>query len=462
MPQSTRNSTCLLVVAAPGVDLSQARRVRARLAAAWPSESQVTIDAIALAGPDEEGQRSGGEPRLAFEQVASQVYGHQALLVLSSGPVLTPDVLGLLDRAARQEVPVIRLVAGGERRERREFWSAARGGSVPVLALDADPGLVAGLALGLISAAHARRELAAELEVERAVKDSAAKLLEHNQSESALAVLVQRALLPIPPRDIPGLDTGVLYRPCCALSGDLYDIVRLDHDHVAFFLADACGHGVAAALLTMLIGRLLPMTEPLPVSTEGGRGGVGGAGGVRIIPPGEAMARLNAAYIQRQPESSRLITAIYGVLHLPTGRLTIASAGHPPAAITGPDGLRLAGESGPSLGLMDDAEFPDTVVSLAPGERVMLYSDGFEWAFDDASPQAQNDRRDRRKPNERYLDAFRLLGGRSDADLPAALFDLTAEMDRQSGSLHQPDDVTLLAFQWGRSAAAANPLPLAA
>ena len=270
-------------------------------------------------------------------------------------------------------------------------------------------------------------------------------------------MLVQRALLPIPPRDIPGLDTGVLYRPCCALSGDLYDIVRLDPDHVAFFLADACGHGVAAALLTMLIGRLLPMTEPLPAGTTGGPG-------VRIIPPGEAMARLNAAYIQRQPESSRLITAIYGVLHLPTGRLTIASAGHPPAAITGPDGLRLAGESGPSLGLMDDAEFPDTVVTLAPGERVMLYSDGFEWAFDDAPTPTQvpGERRDRRKPNERYIDAFRVLGGRSEADLPAALFDLTAEMDRQSGSLHQPDDVTLLAFQWGRTAAAANPLPLAA
>jgi len=456
MPQSARNSTCLLVVAAPRVDLSQARRVRARLAAAWPCESQVTIDAIALAGPDEEGVLSGGEPRLALEQVASQVYGHQALIVLSPGPVLTPDVLGLLDRAARQEVPVIRLVAGeGERRERREFWSASRGGGVPVLPLDADPGLVAGLALGLISAAHARRELTAELEVERAVKDSAAKLLEHNQSESALAVLVQRALLPIPPRDIPGLDTGVLYRPCCALSGDLYDIVRLDPDHVAFFLADACGHGVAAALLTMLIGRLLPMTEPLPAGAAGGPG-------VRIIPPGEAMARLNTAYIQRQPESSRLITAIYGVLHLPTGRLTIASAGHPPAAITGPDGLRLAGESGPSLGLMDDAEFPDTVVTLAPGERVMLYSDGFEWAFDDASAHAPGERRDRRKPNERYIDAFRVLGGRSEADLPAALFDLTAEMDRQSGSLHQPDDVTLLAFQWGRTAAAANPLPLAA
>ncbi len=63
-----------------------------------------------------------------------------------------------------------------------------------------------------------------------------------------------------------------------------------------------------AALLTMLIGRLLPMKDQTHHTH-------------RIVPPGEAMARLNAAYVQRQPDASRLITAIYGVLNVRSGQV---------------------------------------------------------------------------------------------------------------------------------------------
>ncbi len=488
MPASTRQTTSILVVAAPGVDVASARRVRARLASAWPEHSLVNIDVVTLNGtsghmqptnPSQppERQAGGGEgtgappERMGPDQVASLLYGHAAAIVITPGPELGADLVGLIERADRQEIPVVRLAGGGERRERREFWSPARGGCVPLLPVDAEPALVVGLALGLIASAGVRREMAAELEVERAVKDSAAKLLEHNQSETALAVLVQRALLPAPPRDIDGLDSAVLYRPCCSLSGDLYDVVRLDEEHVAFFLADACGHGVAAALLTMLIGRLLPMKEPVVPSNLSLPGTVEGT---RIIPPGEAMTRLNAAYIQRQPESSRLITAMYGVLHLPSGRLALASAGHPPAAISGARGaataLRLAGESGPSLGLMEDAEFPETIVQLQPGETVMFYSDGFEWAFDTVKPsEGDAESRaakgtpltDRRRPNERYLEAFGTIRPETAGQLQESLFDLAGRMDQQHGSLHQPDDITLLAFTWRDAAAGAGASDLA-
>lgn len=317
------------------------------------------------------------------------------------------------------------------------------------LAATADPMLVAGVLVGELAAARAFDEIKAERRIESAVQTSAAKLIDEHQTETTLAVMVQRALLPPAPTDIPGVESSVLYRPCGSLSGDLYDIVRLDDHHLAFFLADACGHGVAAALLTMLIGRLLPMKDSTHHS-------------YRIVPPGEALARLNAAYVERQPDSSRLITAIYGVLDLRSGQMTLASAGHPPAAVVGPRGTRLIGDSGPCLGMLPDAEFPQTIEVLAPGEAVLLYSDGFEWAFAGANSDiiGQVNPSDRRRPNDRYLQAFAEFGARlTNEHATAALDHMVATMDTQSGSLHQPDDVTLLAvcFRGPVTQAAAEP-----
>ena len=46
-----------------------------------------------------------------------------------------------------------------------------------------------------------------------------------------------------------------LFRPASHVSGDLYDVMRLDEDHIGFYMADAVGHGMPAALLTMFIKR---------------------------------------------------------------------------------------------------------------------------------------------------------------------------------------------------------------
>ncbi len=455
---SGKPNTNLLIVATPGVDVAVVRRWQSRLTAAWPGGSQVRADVWPLdrvgPGSGEAGVEPAGE--LAGESAGTPaggaagraLEGRDALVVFGPTAVLSSDVRRLLEGAQDRDIPVVRLSIGPERRDRRDFCGPIRSAGAPLLPVDGDPALAAGVLLGMIAAARQRVELVNELEMERRVKASAARLIDHLQSETSLAVLVQRALLPSTQLGLSEVDAGVIYRPCSSLSGDLYDIVRLDDDHVAFFLADASGHGVAAALLTMLIGRLLPMKEVVHDR-------------YRLVPPAEAVSRLNAAYVQRQPDASRLITAIYGVLDIRTGILTIASAGHPPAAIVGPDGLRLAGDSGPSLGLIDAAEFPSTTVRLAPGEAVMFYSDGFEWAF--AQPVPGETGPDRRRPNDRYFDAFTAIGSRPGGQpLGEALLDFSEVMDRQHGSLHQPDDITLLAFSWREAMARANPLADAA
>ena len=64
------------------------------------------------------------------------------------------------------------------------------------------------------------------------------------------------------------------------VSGDLYDVMRLDETHIGFYMADAVGHGMPAALLTMFIKNALVTKEI-------------GPGGYRLLAPGETIAKLN-------------------------------------------------------------------------------------------------------------------------------------------------------------------------
>ena len=79
----------------------------------------------------------------------------------------------------------------------------------------------------------------------------------------------------------------VLFRPAGYVSGDLYDVQRLDEDHVGFYVADAVGHGVPAAMMTVLIKHGMPMEQ---VSGNG----------YRSRPPEEALRPRNIQ-TSRQP-----------------------------------------------------------------------------------------------------------------------------------------------------------------
>ena len=71
--------------------------------------------------------------------------------------------------------------------------------------------------------------------------------------EMRLAGRLQRDFLPPVDGPLGPLHFATLYRPASWVSGDIYDIFRVDERHVAFYMADAVGHGMAASLLTMFI-----------------------------------------------------------------------------------------------------------------------------------------------------------------------------------------------------------------
>ncbi len=249
------------------------------------------------------------------------------------------------------------------------------------------------------------------------------------ETELREAARVQQNFAHRPVPEIPGLEVGVIYRPAGYVSGDVFDVEELDEDRVGIFLADAAGHGVPAAMLTLFISRALPKVERI-----GSR--------LRVIPPGEALARLNHDMSTRPGASDRFATAVYAVYDRRDRTVTIAGAGHPPPILAGDSGEAERIETdGPLLGVFPDAQFGEVVIRLEAGRSLVLFSDGWEVAF----PKKDADAHGLRVPTRTYVDRLTGLARACLRDGSGPAVDaIVRSLDEQAGSLHQPDDVTAL------------------
>ena len=184
--------------------------------------------------------------------------------------------------------------------------------------------------------------------------------------EMRLAARLQQDFLPKRLPEVGPVRFGVLYRPASFVSGDIYDVRRLDETHVGFYLVDAVGHGMPAALLTMFIKHAL-QTKRIRGNTY------------QIVPPDASLAELNADICEQGLSSSQFCTAVYAVLDTEGLTLSYARAGHPEPLLVR-SGARVERLKAPGclLGVFEEAEFECQTVQLDPGDRVLFYSDGLE------------------------------------------------------------------------------------
>jgi len=185
---------------------------------------------------------------------------------------------------------------------------------------------------------------------------------------------IQTAMLPQQyptfPQDVPPEQSAFQfvhrYEPAESVSGDFFSVSALSDDEAAMFICDVTGHGVRAALVTAMIRALTEELKPLARD------------------PGMFLRKLNSdlSNILKSTGSPMLTTAFYLVADRTTGVMRFANAGHPkPLLVRRSAGsveplVNVSGQSQPALGLFDDPPYQTTEVVLAPGDFVMLFTDG--------------------------------------------------------------------------------------
>jgi pSer/pThr/pTyr-binding forkhead associated (FHA) protein len=179
------------------------------------------------------------------------------------------------------------------------------------------------------------------------------------QSDFEAAAEIQQFLLPSPSGTVGGLKYSVRSRPGRIVSGDIFDVLELKEGRIALFLGDVMGKGIAAGLLMASVQSFLHAI--LREKHD----------------PGEVLEIINT-FIARRVGFGRFVSLWLGVLDTRTRVLTISDAGHGYCIVIEPDGsahpLQCAG--GTPLGATDEGSYHTTTLSLDPGRRILIYSDG--------------------------------------------------------------------------------------
>jgi serine phosphatase RsbU (regulator of sigma subunit)/anti-sigma regulatory factor (Ser/Thr protein kinase) len=186
-----------------------------------------------------------------------------------------------------------------------------------------------------------------------------AQLVDALDREHRSAVALQRTLLPETLPAIAEVDVAARYLPARdEVGGDWYDVLDLPDDRVGVAIGDVAGHGVRAAAL---MGQMRTGLRAYALE---------GHGPAQIL---RLLDRLIQAVRGRG-----MATVAYAVLEPDTGAVTMASAGHPPALVVSESGEArfVGGGPSPPLGTFPFARYEDTAATLAPGEALMLYTDG--------------------------------------------------------------------------------------
>ena len=279
-----------------------------------------------------------------------------------------------------------------------------------------------------------------DVTIEKEAKDALQKANERLEAarqqakrELEAAGVVQRSLLPVELVHVPGYNFAFKFRPCSDVGGDSLNILPLDDTHLAIYILDVSGHGVAAALLSVTLSHMLSV---VPERSFLYQPSLDHPGAYSITPPAEVVSRLNRHFLAN-PAALQFFTMIYGVLHLPTARFRYVSAGHlspihfPHGGL--PPAVREAG--GVPAGLLASATYEEHVLTLAPGDRLYLCTDG---VFEAENPSGQ----------ELGVPAFiDILDRNRDLSLEDLLSSVMQSVEDWSAAAGPVDDASVLAIE---------------
>jgi serine phosphatase RsbU (regulator of sigma subunit) len=239
--------------------------------------------------------------------------------------------------------------------------------------------------------------------------------------EMESAAQIQRTFLP---KELPAgplastFDIFAVMMPAKSVGGDFFDYFLINDKKLGVAVGDVSGKGVPAALF-MSVARTVLRT----IAFEDEE-------------PGQALSKVNAI-LSRDNSEGMFVTIFYAVLDLETGALSFSSAGHDDALLLGAaDGCETLHYMGPAIGLFDFSHYPTATRKLAPGDTMLLWTDGITEAFNIDGRVFGADRLVKFVSRRQFTDA---------RDMVHTIGD---EVSRFAEGTEQSDDITCVAMQF--------------
>jgi phosphoserine phosphatase RsbU/P len=231
-----------------------------------------------------------------------------------------------------------------------------------------------------------------------------------------VAADIQQAMLPEPTYIAEMCDLAAVTVPCRTVGGDFYDYVDLGEHGFGFALGDVAGKGPPAALLAATVQSNFVAHAPIGSS------------------PADTMTRINKALLRRAIEA-RFATMFHGVVTR-DGQLLYCNAGQEPPLVLQAGGEVWLETGGPVIGLLPFASYDYGTLPLAPGDLVIVCSDGVTEARSVTNEEFGQ---------QRMLEALRGMRGQQP---DVALERLVAAVKEFSKNAPQADDITIVVLRY--------------
>ena len=240
------------------------------------------------------------------------------------------------------------------------------------------------------------------------------------QRDLQIASRVQHSFLPGERFAAPGIDIRAAMHPAKEVGGDFYDFFPLDEHRIAVVIGDVAGKGVPAAMFMAVTRTVIRAT-----ARQAER------------PPGRCLEMVNDTLIEASG-GDMFVTLFYGVYDLRDASLVYANGGHnPPLLLAGDKIERLPLTGGVAVAMFDGLTYDEGRVTVPPGGKLFLYTDGVTESANVAEEEYGY---------ERMEDVLRQNAERSTGD---TLEMMLRSVEEFAGEAAQFDDVTMLALGRG-------------
>lgn len=202
------------------------------------------------------------------------------------------------------------------------------------------------------------KKLRLEIEERKRIESELKEKQRQIYKDLEVAASIQKSLIPSFSPNLSAIRIAWIFEPCSQVGGDLFNFHLSQENQISFYMLDACGHGISAALIAAAASQSLHNGDQLKISR-----------------PETVLNSLDRVFPFERFES--YFTIGYATIDTDNGLLAYSNAGHPPLLLQRADGsMEILDYHGPVIGSGSGALFGQKETNLQEGDRLVLYTDG--------------------------------------------------------------------------------------